>query len=578
MPFSYSSPEITADRTFKHLKEEFVSGLTGGSIQEINVITLAGLTSYSLWCAFQTRFAFFSSQNGAKSFSFTIFTADFILNWVLLLLSITIYASHPLSFNLLILTPAIIICTCFPVYSYTKQKAALTIIQKREKRLRSAHDLNSISTFDEALQYDASLDKKYQDEQVLQSSKEEFAPSTSPFLPQNSHSIPSAVSTSAISVTPISVEAYLPKKSFLTTYRGGMMIITCIAILSVDFEIFPRRFAKVETWGTSLMDLGVGSFVFSMGLVSARGYLKDEFLKQRPKLLVSLIRSFRQTTSVLILGGLRLLLVKAVDYHEHTSEYGVHWNFFMTLGLLPPFLTLFNFLTDHVSHAMLSLFIGTGYQLLLHFTPLLTYILTAPRTGIISQNKEGIFSFIGYLSIFLAGQSTGLYTLPSVPRNFSIPFLSRFACTSKNNSNGGSRKSIVIYLSVSGIGYFALFQICTHLFSIQVSRRLANLPYVLWIASYNNIYILLYFLVETFFFHSRRDVTYEDTVPRGVDAVNVNGLAIFLLANVLTGLVNLTVNTLKVKNVQALSLLIGYCAVLSAISWFIKSRQWRLKI
>ena len=52
------------------------------------------------------------------------------------------------------------------------------------------------------------------------------------------------------------------KLSYLTNYRASMLLVTVICILGVDFQVFPRRFAKTETLGFGLMDIGVGSFVF----------------------------------------------------------------------------------------------------------------------------------------------------------------------------------------------------------------------------------------------------------------------------------------------------------------------------
>ena len=121
------------------------------------------------------------------------------------------------------------------------------------------------------------------------------------------------------------------KKPFLCNFRAYVNIATAISILAVDFVIFPRRFAKTETYGTGLMDVGVGSFIISNAVVcqDARGTSTDS-----SSFVCSVKKELRAVSLLLGLGLARFVAVKSTDYQDHVSEYGVHWNFFLTLAFV----------------------------------------------------------------------------------------------------------------------------------------------------------------------------------------------------------------------------------------------------
>ena len=60
-----------------------------------------------------------------------------------------------------------------------------------------------------------------------------------------------------------------PLLSYISVFRGALLLYTCICILAVDFPAFPRHYAKTDTVGVSLMDVGVGGIVLTGGLVSS---------------------------------------------------------------------------------------------------------------------------------------------------------------------------------------------------------------------------------------------------------------------------------------------------------------------
>ncbi|KHN75894.1 Phosphatidylinositol-glycan biosynthesis class W protein [Toxocara canis] len=118
---------------------------------------------------------------------------------------------------------------------------------------------------------------------------------------------------------------------FITYIRSMVLIGTGVAILAVDFDVFPRRFAKTETYGRSVMDVGTASFVFCAAFTNTfRDYPSRIVTRTATPGRFSFLYS--STMMLLYLGVGRSVVLKLLDYPEHVTEYGVHWNFFITLA------------------------------------------------------------------------------------------------------------------------------------------------------------------------------------------------------------------------------------------------------
>ncbi|KAK1231736.1 Glucosaminyl phosphatidylinositol (GlcN-PI) nositol acylation protein [Marasmius sp. AFHP31] len=249
---------------YKTRKIESVSGLSGSSVIHINILSSTALSSIALYYALRTRFPSSPTKG---------FTASWLLLIFPLLLSMTLFANHP---ELLFL-------------SFAAPAAALVYLKPRKERgVPLPSTLTSPTT---------------------------LAPESPPW--------PRTWTSPASPLEPPTLEFPRPKVTVaqlncVTTYRAHMLMMTILAILAVDFQVFPRSLAKCETFGVSLMDLGVGSFVFTQGLVSALPLIKDPrhlLLPLAPKVKTIV----RKMVPVILLGLVRVVLVKGADYPVSTS-------------------------------------------------------------------------------------------------------------------------------------------------------------------------------------------------------------------------------------------------------------------
>lgn len=343
---------------------------------------------------------------------------------------------------------------------------------------------------------------------------------------------------------------------FVTASRVFVNAITAISILAVDFPVFPRRYAKAETYGTGVMDFGVGAYVFVNALVCPEARMRNTAGSKSNNLTKQLISVW----PLVVLGILRLASIKMTGYPEHVTEYGLHWNFFFTLAIVRVAASLVFSVFPASYSWILAILIGGFYQLALESSGLKAFIFhsTDRHSSFLHANREGVFSVLGYVAIYMAGVQVGLYLMQ--PRSRVGQWL----------------QAIFTLLLGSFVLYVALY-LCQTLLE-PVSRRLANLPFCIWSAAQSLLLISSFAIADIVLLFSRRmldcqslpsswnlsktlmasDKKPDETEHCLVRAISRNQLFLFLVANLLTGLTNSIVDTLSCSSVFSVCVLLIY--------------------
>lgn len=344
---------------------------------------------------------------------------------------------------------------------------------------------------------------------------------------------------------------------FLTFYRSTVSYLTFVAILAVDFPIFPREFAKTETSGYGLMDLGAASFCISGGFVSWYARQKNDSGKKcrKGRLQQVILRSI----PLVGMGILRLVTTKGLEYQEHVSEYGIHWNFFFTLSVVGILSTTLRCVLN-LKNPLGWIFILLGYQYVLSEYGLQQYMEHASRQcsptddeaaspiGFVSSlchffaaNREGTMGILGYLVLHLASEDIAKYCLWGCQRKEQGM---RLGCVT-------ALSWMVHYFLVSGLG-------------IPVSRRSTNASFVAWAMAHNLTILWWTWWAFQLGNTAKRSDKYLllEANPPIFAAVNRHGLVVFIMANLMTGAVNLSMDTLHASHARAIIVIFLYlCAV-----------------
>lgn len=188
---------------------------------------------------------------------------------------------------------------------------------------------------------------------------------------------------------------------------------------------------------------------------------------------------------------------------------------------------------------------------------------TVKRNSFLSSNREGIYSTPGFVAIYIlcmfVGKSVRLKSINS--SNFLIKLR---------------------YLTFAAIFTWSLLIYCN--FITGIARVTCNIGYVCWIlalvVTMSCVYIIFFDMILDTLSPLNFKVVHgpmsESRLPLLVEAINYNGLVFFILANLMTGAVNIFMSPEHRDNIESIAILTTYMFICTTVSCILYRFQIRI--
>lgn len=345
----------------------------------------------------------------------------------------------------------------------------------------------------------------------------------------------------------------LEPSGLLASLLSTLMLSVTVCILGVDMPIFPRRGAKTSDTGFSIMDAGIGAFIAFSGAVSAEAKHAVESSTDRTiqTKLGLVMKTLSSAIPLIVLSCLRLFLIRQFGYREITEEYGTHLNFFAVLAAVKLISCLVYCIIgrriklNHVGIAVIVI-----YQIFLNYYAMDNIVNNETRDTFFMANKEGFLSIIGLTGYHL------VYTRLQLIIDDA----------SKTHKRYGITQTLKALLRLAAPAMVGL--IVMHNFVQPSSRRLSNAAYVCWSA------LMVIFLLGCevtvnagIAALQRRYHNVDDFGSKIYRSFSQNAMPLFLLANILTGVINISFDTNNMPDLTSLATIVSYLAFLSLVAY-----------